>query len=90
MLILPEQVSDQLGSVRMSHNFKYCATDTVSSVAWNPVMSNLASVTCDTGYLHTFDPRVSNDRRTCILAVSRPAMLILFGAACDGGMADRG
>ena len=64
------QVSDQLGTVRVSQNFVYCSSDSVSSVTWNPIVGNLASATTDSGYLHIFDPRINcNDRRSTVIEV---------------------
>mmetsp|Transcript_35096 Transcript_35096/g.88678 ORF Transcript_35096/g.88678 Transcript_35096/m.88678 type:complete len:684 (+) Transcript_35096:58-2109(+) len=62
-------VSDQMSYRPESSNAVYeTGPSSVSSVQWNPVMANLASITTDSGYMHCFDTRLgSTERQTVII-----------------------
>jgi len=61
-------VSDQMSYRLESSNAMYeTGQGSVSSVQWNPIMANLASITTDSGYFHCFDTRVGGSERQTIV-----------------------
>ena len=56
-------ISDQMSYRSHSSNTLYDVGDaTVSSVQWNPIVANFASITTDDGFLHCFDTRLGNEK----------------------------
>ena len=68
-------ISDQMSYRTQSSNSLYVTgKSSVSSVQWNPVVANFASITTDSGHLHCFDTRLGTDKQTIILNTDMPRL----------------